>query len=95
MSESFFDFNIEREDSIKVIVQYGSKSINQLQNITEMYEDYCISTGIHARIQVDIFPTYHTHEWIREVFLYYSELKIDNNTKTIEIQKFNRNILLT
>lgn len=88
MADNTFQFLIECEDKILVIVKAGTKSVNQLQNITDMYEDYCISNRVHARLEIKIVPLGHTHQYADDVFQYPVDLKIDRITGIKEIENW-------
>lgn len=93
MVDNTFEFLIECDDNILIVVKAGTKSSNQLQNITTMYEDYCISNGVHAKLAIRIVPLGHTQEYADDLFQYHVELKIDLINGTKQIINFHPNIM--
>lgn len=87
MSSNSLDFIIQRYDSILVIVKDDTKS-QQIEKITTMYEDYCRTSGIHAKLNIRIEPFRHTRDYIDSHERYEYELGIDPCTRTKKIANF-------
>ena len=87
------DFTIDSYDQVRFTVNRSTR-LQYVEKITTMYEDYCRTSGIHAKLDIRFMPQIWSRKDQKECLQYKALLEIDDVTGTKAISNFVPDIIV-